>query len=71
MPYDISPLDPVRALIKKDRVNFVDIEFIPADHSICDATQGKPFKENIVWKRPKEFMQVDPARGMMNPSVFY
>ena len=53
-------------------MNFIDIEFPPVESSIYSASEPeKPFaNENIVWKRPKEFMVVDESQGLFPPEVF-
>jgi hypothetical protein len=55
------PLDAIRKKLKENRTNFVDIEFPPVESSIYPASEGKPFNEPIVWKRPHEFMVVDES----------
>ena len=52
--------------------NFLDIEFPPVESSIYSATEDpKPFaKENIVWKRPKDFMVINEAKKLFPPEVF-
>jgi hypothetical protein len=70
-PYDIMPLEAIRAKLKETNLNFVDIEFPPVDASIYPPSEGKPFNFPIVWKRPKEFMNVDESKGLMPPEVFY
>ena len=72
VPYDILPLDSIRDKLKEAKINFVDIEFPPVEASIYNPGEMlKPFaNENIVWKRPKDFMIVDEKRGLFEPEVF-
>jgi hypothetical protein len=60
-PYDIMPLDAIRKVLKEHKVNFLDIEFPPVDSSIFPPSEGQPFNQPIVWKRPKEFMIIDES----------
>ena len=67
--YDVMPLDSIRSKLREVRKNFVDIEFLPIESNIYPLTEGKPFGE-IVWKRPKDFMVVDPSKGLNKVEVF-
>jgi len=58
-------------VLDQQAISFVDIEFPPLETSIYDPSQGKPFKDAIVWRRPKDFIQVDEAKGLGPPEVFY
>lgn len=61
-PYDIMPLDAIRRKLKEaGNINFLDIEFPPVESSIYPPTEGQPFNQPIVWKRPMEFMVVDES----------
>lgn len=60
-PYDIMPLDTIRKKLKEANVNFLDIEFPLVDSSIYPPSEGQPFNQPIVWKRPKDFMFVDES----------
>jgi hypothetical protein len=53
-------------------MNFIDIDFPPCESSIYSPNEPeKPFSdENIVWKRPKDFMIVDKSKGLGPPEVF-
>lgn len=70
-PYDIMPLDAIRKKLREVSVNFVDIEFPPVAASIYPPSEGQPFRDPIVWKRPKDFMVVDESKGLFAPEVFY
>ena len=72
-PYDILPLDTVRAKLREHKMNFIDIEFPPVDSSIYAPHEpDNPFAETtIVWKRPHEFMEVDPSKDELAIDVFY
>lgn len=70
IPYDIMPLDQIRKVLKDNQINFIDIEFPPVEASIYPPSEGKPFPNPIVWKRPKEFMQIDEKKGLLPPEVF-
>ena len=65
------PLDAIRKKLKEANINFVDIEFPPVESSIYPQSEGKPFNEPIVWKRPKDFMVIDESKEMFSPEVFY
>jgi hypothetical protein len=52
-------LDTIRRKLKEAQVNFLDIEFPPVDSSIYPPSEGQPFNQPIVWKRPSEFMVID------------
>ena len=69
-PYDISPLDGIRKKLRDIPMNFIDIEFPPADSSLFPVGVRNPYKRKIVWKRPAEFMTVDPSQGLNPPEVF-
>jgi hypothetical protein len=71
LPYDILPLDSIRKVLRDNGTNFLDIEFPPVEASIYPPSEGKPFANPIVWKRPKEFMIVDEKQGLLAPEVFY
>jgi hypothetical protein len=60
-PYDIMPLDAIRLKLKEAKINFLDIEFPPVEASIYTQSEGKPFNEPIVWKRPKDFLIIDES----------
>ena len=51
-------------------MNFIDIEFPPCDSSLYPKGISYPYKAKIVWKRPKEFMEIDPSKGLGVPEVF-
>jgi hypothetical protein len=67
------PLDDIREKLKEANMNFIDIEFPPVESSIYSPSETlKPFaRENIVWKRPKEFMVVDESKDLFAPEIFY
>lgn len=65
------PLDAIRKKLKEANVNFLDIEFPPVESSIYPPSEGQPFQEPIVWKRPKDFMIIDESQGLFKPEVFY
>lgn len=66
------PLDAIRRKLKEaGNINFLDIEFPPVESSIYPPTEGQPFNQPIVWKRPSEFMVVDESQGLFIPEVFY
>ena len=57
-------------LLKKLRTtgtNFVDVDFPPVDRSIFDPKKGQGFDRKVHWRRPNEFMQPDPAKGIFEP----
>jgi hypothetical protein len=64
------PLDAIRKKLREANVNFLDIEFPPVEASIYPASEGKPFNDPIVWKRPKDFMVIDPSKELYPPEVF-
>ena len=65
------PLDEIRNKIEETRSNFVDIEFPPVQASIHTPNEGQPFKNTIVWKRPKEFMIIDESKGVIKQNPNY
>lgn len=60
-PYDIMPLEKIRNKLHELGINFIDIEFPPVESSIYPPSEGQPFNQPIVWKRPKDFMVVDES----------
>jgi len=71
-PYDVMPIEAIRQKLRENRMNFIDIEFLPCESSIHSPNEPeKPFQEEkIVWKRPKEFMVVDDSQGLYPPEIF-
>jgi calpain-15 len=53
------------------QANFIDTDFAPNDNSIQHTSKGQAFDRVIQWRRPKEFMEVDPTRGLNEPEIFY
>jgi hypothetical protein len=53
--------------------NFIDIEFPPTDSSLYSPNDLTNLfeKENVVWKRPKDFMFVDESKDLFEPEVFH
>jgi calpain-15 len=64
------PVDTIRKKLKESNMNFVDLEYSPVEYNIYPLTEGKPFGEQIVWKRPHEFMVVDENLGLGKIEVF-
>jgi hypothetical protein len=57
----------VHEILKKNKINFVDLEFPPLMSSIQAKDEVDKFTKPVVWKRPKEFMQVDSQKGLYSP----
>lgn len=66
-------MDDIREKLKEVNMNFIDIEFPPVEASIYSPNEAmKPFaRENIVWKRPKDFMVIDESKEFFTPEIFY
>lgn len=47
--------------------NFIDIDFPPLDKSIQDPKLGPAFDRVVHWRRPKDFMEIDPSKGLLEP----
>jgi hypothetical protein len=56
--------------IRTNGNNFIDTSFAPVERSIFDAAKGQPFDRLVHWRRPREFMLPDPAKGLFEPQVF-
>jgi len=46
------------------KAHFIDPDFPPTDASIQHPSKGLGFDRLIQWRRPYEFMKVDPAQGL-------
>lgn len=55
-------------MIDNEIENFIDIEFPPIMASIYDPEENFPFDSEIIWKRPKDFLQ--PEKGRHHIQIF-
>lgn len=69
-PLEIASQDAIKAQIKKNGENFIDTTFLPHDNSVFDAANGQAFDRVIHWRRPRDFMLVDPRKELLEPQVF-
>lgn len=69
-PLRIASQDLIKQHIKKTGTNFVDISYLPVDRSIFDPAKGQPFDRLVHWRRPRDFMQADATKGLLEPQVF-
>lgn len=69
-PLEVSTIDEIKAQIKKNGENFVDVHFLPDDSAVFRQKNGEAFDRIIHWRRPRDFMLVDPRKGQLEPQVF-
>jgi hypothetical protein len=55
-------------MIKKHGTNFIDIDFPPNQNAV--SSKGEAFDRIVHWRRPREFMEADAAKGLMEPQIF-
>lgn len=69
-PLAVAKHEEILKQISKNGSNFIDVEFRPIERSIFDPKKGPGFDRKTHFRRPKEFMQPDPSKGLYEPVVF-
>ena len=69
LPTDILPVDMIQHLCKRRGLKFFDLDF-PADSSSLFPHPNEASDQVVQWRRPGEFMLVDPEKNLGNPDVF-
>jgi calpain-15 len=57
--------------VKSMNTKFLDIEFVPTDSSVYQQSIESPFDVIVHWRRPEDYVWVDYAQGLLEPSIFY
>ena len=70
IPISLCPLVEIENILFNQKIDFIDIEFPPLDASIYKELNKEPFDQLLHWRRPSEFLRVDYAEGLKDPSVF-
>ena len=65
-----APMNQIEKILKNNDINFVDLEFPPNKFSIYSSIEDYGQEQLVHWRRPKDFMQVDYSRGLLDPSIF-
>jgi hypothetical protein len=66
-PLETASVEEIRAQIKKNGENFIDIHFPPQDSSVFNASLGQAFDRVIHWRRPRDFMLGDSRADKITP----
>lgn len=69
-PYEIMSIEALENQVKHTNSKFLDIGFIPTETSVHNLAEN-PFDVIAHWRRPEDFVWVDYAQGLLEPSIFY
>ena len=65
-------MDALEYKLQQANLRFIDIDFPPLEKSVYDSpSMDSPFDTLIHWRRPEEFMRIDPGQGLLETNVFY
>jgi hypothetical protein len=70
-PYEIMSIENLENQVKLMNTKFLDIEFVPTDSSVYQQSIDSPFDVLVHWRRPEDYVWVDYAQGLLEPSIFY
>lgn len=71
VPTDLIPTADLASILRKEKLRFVDPEFLPTDSSLY-GSQESPFDTLIQWRRPEEFSSLEsPAEESASPLTLY
>ena len=66
----MSTHEELKGKLKTTGSSYIDVDFRPVDRSIFDPKKGQGFDRIVHWRRPRDFMHPDPAKGLFDPVIF-